>query len=434
MVRRGVAVFGALLGLFLALSTPALAAEKDAAIAVDGVTGRVLYERSADALRYPASLTKMMTLYLLFEALERGTVSMDTQIVASRHAANQEPTKLDVPAGRSISVDLAIRAITVRSANDVAVMIAEALGGSESQFAVMMTRKARALGMTHTTFRNASGLPEAGQMTTARDLALLGRHIAYDFPQYYRYFALDGFDYAGRHYNTHDNLIGQFDGTDGIKTGYTRISGFNLVTSVVRDGHHVVGVVMGGRTAHERDDEMMWMLAQVIKQAEHGQVQLAAANVPWHAGAGPKTDPFGRGQAAVAVAALTPRHAPASPPVPTPAPAPAPAAPPVVMASAAAAETPPPQIVIQQLPVRQPPEVTRPTRSPEDDRIGQLIANVDDEDRAESISRGPPRRAPVPVANPHQRHRAGARPGACRAERPRCGRSPSRRSPCGKPR
>ena len=365
--------------LALPISTPAFAAEKDAAIVVDGATGKVLYERNADSPRYPASLTKMMTLYLLFEALERGTVNMETRITASKHAVNQEPTKLDVDAGDSIPVDIAIKAVVVRSANDVAVMIAEALGGSEEEFAAMMTRKARALGMTNTRFRNASGLPEAGQMTTARDLALLGRHLAYDFPQYYHYFSLDGFSYAGRDYTTHDNLLAQFDGADGIKTGYTRISGFNLVTSVVRSNHHVVGVVMGGRTAHERDAEMMWMLSQVFGQADHNLVALADTNVPWHAGAGPRSNPFGAGATPTVVAAAEAPRARPTTPQPRP-----------------VAEAPPPVIVMQVLP--KPPA--------EDDRIGALIASIDDEDRAETISRGP-------------QGAAAARPGARRQSAPR---------------
>lgn len=394
MIRRGVAIVaGMMLGLFaLSFATPAAAAEKDAAIVVDGVTGRVLYERNADSARYPASLTKMMTLYLLFEALQRGDVTLETRITASKHAANQEPTKLDVDRGDTIPVDLAIRAIAVLSANDVAVMVAEHLGGSESEFAAMMTRKARALGMINTRFRNASGLPEAGQMTTARDLALLGRHLAYDFPQYYHYFSLDGFSYAGRYHGSHDNLLGAFDGADGIKTGYTRVSGFNLVTSVVRDGHHLVGVVMGGRTAHERDEEMMWMLSQVIKQSQHGTMQLAAANVPWRSGSGPKTDPFGRGAAPVAVASAAPPRAHTPP------------------AAAPAAQAPAP-VVIASLPVRSPGDAPatatvvqfpQPKPNAEDDRIGALIASVDDEDRAEVLSGHPPQRAPVPVANPRQ--------------------------------
>src|SRR5579871_5136235 len=191
------------------------APEKDAAIVVDGATGKVLYERNPDAIRYPASLTKMMTLYLLFEALEKGTISLDTPMIASSHATAQSPTKLYVPLGGTIDVDTAIRAITVLSANDVAVIIAEALGGgSESTFAEMMTQRAHDLGMTNTNFHNASGLPDLQQLTTARDMALLARHLAYDFPQYFHYFSAPSVSFNGRSYFNHDNLLSEFDGTD----------------------------------------------------------------------------------------------------------------------------------------------------------------------------------------------------------------------------
>jgi D-alanyl-D-alanine carboxypeptidase len=267
--------------------------EKDAAIVVDGATGKVLYARNPDAIRYPASLTKMMTLYLLFEALDKGTITLDTPMIASTHATEQEPTKLYVPLGGSIAVDTAIKAITVLSANDVAVVIAEALGGgSESTFASMMTEKAHELGMTHTNFHNASGLPDLQQLSTARDLALLGRHLAYDFPQYYHYFSVPSFTYNGRVYGSHDNLLTAFEGTDGIKTGYTQLSGFNLVTSAVRDNKHVMGVVMGGPTAAVRDREMMRLLAAAFQVARQDPTILAEANVPWKGGKGPGGDLF----------------------------------------------------------------------------------------------------------------------------------------------
>src|SRR6266852_5685577 len=180
--------------------------EKDAAIVVDGATGKVIYARNPDAIRYPASLTKMMTLYLLFDALEKGTIALDTPLIVSSHAVEQQPTKLSVPLGSSIPVETAIKALTVLSANDVAVVIAEALsGGSESAFASMMTEKAHQLGMTHTNFHNASGLPDLEQLTTARDMALLGRHLAYDFPQFYHYFSTPSFTYGGRAFGSHDN-------------------------------------------------------------------------------------------------------------------------------------------------------------------------------------------------------------------------------------
>lgn len=267
--------------------------EKDAAIVVDGATGKVLYARNPDAIRYPASLTKMMTLYLLFEALDKGTISLDTPMITSVHASEQEPTKLAMGAGASIPVDTAIKALTVLSANDVAVVIAETLGGgSDETFGQMMTEKAHQLGMTHTNFHNPNGLPDPLQLTTARDMALLARHLAYDFPQYYHYFSVPGFSYGGRNYVTHDNLLAAFDGTDGIKTGYTQLSGFNLVTSAVRDNKHLIGVVLGGPTAAVRDREMIRLLSAAFEVAKENPTILADANVPWQGGKGPESPLF----------------------------------------------------------------------------------------------------------------------------------------------
>src|SRR6266576_6077038 len=250
--------------------------EKDAAIVVDGATGKVLYARNPDAIRYPASLTKMMTLYLLFDSLDKGTIAIDTPMIVSVHASEQQPTKLSAPLGSSIPVETAIKALTVLSANDIAVVIAEALaGGSESAFASMMTEKAHQLGMTHTNFHNASGLPDLEQLTTARDMALLGRHLAYDFPQYYRYFSTASFGFNRRVYSSHDHLLAGFAGTDGIKTGYTRASGFNLVTSVVRNNKHVIGVVMGGISAPGRDREMIQLLAAAYALSDIDRTLLA---------------------------------------------------------------------------------------------------------------------------------------------------------------
>ena len=285
--------------------------EKDAAIVVDGATGKVLYARNPDAIRYPASLTKMMTLYLLFEALDKGTINLDTPLITSVHASEQEPTKLAMGAGAPIPVETAIKAITVLSANDVAVVIAEALGGgSEETFASMMTEKAHQLGMTHTNFHNASGLPDLQQLTTARDMALLARHLAYDFPQYYHYFSTLSFTFNGRAYGTHDNLLAAFEGADGIKTGYTIASGFNLVTSAVRDNKHVVGVVMGGPTAAVRDHEMMRLLSATFEVAKDNPTILADANVPWEGGKGPDGERFGANPGeddTVLLAALEPK-------------------------------------------------------------------------------------------------------------------------------
>ncbi|MGQ0741960.1 MAG: serine hydrolase [Alphaproteobacteria bacterium] len=250
-------------------------------LVIDGTTGKVIHASKATAERFPASLTKMMTLYLLFEQLKQGKLTMESMITASHHAAAQKPTKLGLSPGESISVEVAVKALIVRSANDVAVAVAESLGGTESGFAEMMTRKARQLGMTQTVFRNASGLPNPNQVSSARDLALLGQRIAYDFPQYYHYFATPSFTFQGRLYQTHDNLLYRFEGVDGIKTGYTNASGFNLVSSLVREGKHIIGVVMGGRSAHGRDNKMMELLASVLARSRKDPTLVASANVPW---------------------------------------------------------------------------------------------------------------------------------------------------------
>ncbi len=255
--------------------------DKDAALVVDGATGKTLYERNADALRHPASLTKMMTLYLLFEQLKSGQMTLATPIMVSEHAASQHPTKLHVRPGNSVPTETAIKAIVVLSANDIAVAVAEAIGGTEAHFAELMTAKAHELGMTHTFYHNASGLPDEQQITTARDLAILAHHLAYDFPQYFPYFATPSFAYRTAYYNTHDNLIGNYEGADGIKTGYTQASGFNLVSSVVRGGAHVVGVVMGGRTAHRRDGEMIRLLNDTFAQIDQNPRLVARATIPW---------------------------------------------------------------------------------------------------------------------------------------------------------
>jgi len=254
---------------------------RDAALVVDGQSGQVLYARNAAAERHPASLTKMMTLYLLFEALKAHRFSLATPVTISRHAAAQLKVNLNLRPGMTMSVETAIKAIVVKSANDVAVAIAEAVGGTEGHFAQLMTAKARALGMRNTFYHNASGLPDALQVTTADDLALLARRLAYDFPQYYPYFATPSFGYHGMTYYTHDNLLYRFKGTDGIKTGYTNASGFNLVSSVVRDGAHVIGVVMGGNTARQRDDEMVRLLASTFGRVHANPSLLEHGVIPW---------------------------------------------------------------------------------------------------------------------------------------------------------
>ena len=227
-----------------------------ASIVVDGNTGAILEESNPDALRHPASLTKVMTLYLLFERLDAGKIRLDSQLSVSEHASEQSPTKLGLKPGQTIAVEDAIKGIVTRSANDAAVVIAENLGGSEQAFAQLMTQKAHALGMSRTVYVNASGLPDDEQVTTARDQALLGRAIQDRFPRYYRFFSTTAFVFRGQTIRGHNHLLGAVPGVDGIKTGFTNASGFNLLTSVHRDGRYIVGVVLGGRSAGERDAHM----------------------------------------------------------------------------------------------------------------------------------------------------------------------------------
>jgi D-alanyl-D-alanine carboxypeptidase len=236
-------------------------------IIVDANSGATLQSTSPDGLRFPASLTKVMTLYLLFERLESGKMSLDTEMNVSEHASEQAPTKLGLRPGQTIRVEDAIKGLVTRSANDAAVVIAEAIGGDEDDFAKMMTRKARALGMTRTVYRNASGLPNDDQVTTARDQSILGRSIQDRFPRYYRYFATASFKYRGHNIRNHNHLLGSVEGVDGIKTGYTRASGFNLITNLRRGNRHLVGVVMGGRSARSRDGVMRNLLAENLDKA-----------------------------------------------------------------------------------------------------------------------------------------------------------------------
>jgi D-alanyl-D-alanine carboxypeptidase len=250
-----------------------------AEIAVDGNSGRVLYARNENGLRHPASITKVMTLYLLFEELEKGRLHLDSRIPISAHAAAQAPTKLGLAPGETISVDDAIKAIVTLSANDIAVAVAEAIGGDEATFAAMMTREAHALGMFHTHYANASGLPNDAQLTTAADLALLGRAIQQRFPRYYHYFSTRAFAYDGVIHRNHNHLLGRIEGIDGIKTGYIRDSGFNLLTSVKRDGHFLVAVVLGGTTAASRDRIMASLIESEIDKGSTRRTAPVIAEV-----------------------------------------------------------------------------------------------------------------------------------------------------------
>lgn len=233
-------------------------------VVIDVNTGRTIYSKNATSARYPASLTKIMTLYMLFSQLKKGKVKKWTKLPVSRHATRQEPSKLNLKKGEWITVENAIKALVTKSANDVAVVIAEYIGGTEARFATQMTNTAGALGMKKTTFKNASGLPNKGQVTTAKDMAILGIKIQAHFPTYYQYFKTRSFKYKGRVYGNHNKLLGRYKGVDGIKTGYTRASGFNLVSSVKRGGKSVVAVVIGGKTGASRDAHMKQLLNKAM--------------------------------------------------------------------------------------------------------------------------------------------------------------------------
>ncbi len=257
-----------LVGLALSVLGPAPAAQAQigsdrySAIVVDNRTGAMLVGASPDETRHPASLTKMMTLYMVFEALREGRLTLTSAVPISAEAASRPPSKLGFPPGQSLTVEQAIMALVTKSANDVAAAVGERLGGSEERFAQMMTMRARSLGMTRTTFRNASGLPDPDQVTTARDMATLGRRLIQDFPDRYHYFGMQHAQFRGLRLRNHNRMLGEYEGVDGIKTGYIRDSGFNIVTSASRGGQRVVGAVFGGNSWVERDQHMAALLDQ----------------------------------------------------------------------------------------------------------------------------------------------------------------------------
>lgn len=238
---------------------------KYASFIINENTKRIYHNANADTRNYPASLTKIMTLYLVFDALKSKKISMNSKFKVSKRATRQPPSKLNLSAGSNITVKNAILALVTKSANDVATVIAENLGKSERNFAKLMTRKAKKLGMTRTTFRNASGLPNRGQLSTARDMATLGIAIRKNHPKFFKLFKTKSFIYKGIKYTNHNNLLGSYSGTDGIKTGYTNASGFNLVASVERNGQRIIGVVFGGKKARSRDKHMVTLLNKYFK-------------------------------------------------------------------------------------------------------------------------------------------------------------------------
>ena len=316
IARPGSVVLSFVLALSVLVMSQVFATEtaeaRYASIVIDGETGEVLRSRNADIRRYPASLTKMMTLYLLFEAIDEGRLSLTSKLKVSKRAAGQPASKLGLRAGSTIRVEDAIKALAVKSANDIAVVVAEALGGTEVEFARKMTRKAKALGMSRTAFRNASGLPNRKQRSTARDMAQLARALMRDFPHRYHYFDDESFRYRGRVHRSPNKLLGSYRGMDGIKTGYIRASGFNLVASAERDGRRVVAVVFGGKTARSRNRHMANLLDLGFtriaeRDAKRGRVRYAGIPRP-PAGSGlaapsPRFKP-----AAIMVAAATPEE------------------------------------------------------------------------------------------------------------------------------
>jgi len=283
---------GALIGSLLAIAAfgGATAGAADAgnkrgtgSIVMNVATGQVLHQSNPDQLLYPASLTKVMTLYLTFEALENGRLKLKQQLPVSKIAASRAPTKLGLPAGATLAVEDAILALVTKSANDVATVLAEALGGDEDSFAQTMTARARQLGMTRTVFRNASGLPDMRQVSTPRDMARLGLAIQRDFPQHFHYFGTEEASVAGQSLRNHNRLLGSYDGVDGIKTGYTVASGFNLISSAQREDVRLIGVVFGGRTARSRDDHMRGLLDDAFSRSKDA-VLMADARPPARAG------------------------------------------------------------------------------------------------------------------------------------------------------
>ncbi len=275
-LRRFVRLTIALLlsfGAALAPMSEAIAADSriKAAIIVDANTNNVLYSSSADVLRSPASLTKIMTLYVLFAYMRAGKLTPITELKVTAHAAAQPPTKLGLKPGSTIKVQDAIMSLVTKSANDAAAVIAENIGGTEANFGRIMTQTARNLGMKNTTFRNASGLPNDEQLTTARDMAILAMHIMRDYPEYYSVFETKYFTYKGNRFRNHNRLLFGYRGTNGVKTGYTRASGFNLTASVKRDDKHLVGVVLGGRTGAQRDAALRALLDQHWSKATSGK-------------------------------------------------------------------------------------------------------------------------------------------------------------------
>ena len=354
---------GAMFGLALA-ALPWRAAEAQigsarySAIVMEARTGTVLIDAGADEPRYPASLTKMMTLYMVFEALRDGKTQLGSRVVMSENAASRPPSKLGIPPGGGLTVEQAILALITKSANDVAAALGEHIGGSEERFAQMMTMRARSLGMTQTRFRNASGLPDFDQVTTARDMATLGRRLFTDFPNRYHYFGTVHFAWGRAQIRNHNRMLGDYDGADGIKTGFINASGFNIVTSAQRDGVRLVGATFGGSSWVERDRHMGALLDQGFSRM--GVAPRAPSSV-------------------MAAAAVPPRSTPAARPMPQSntrlaqaAPPPAQRRPPQQVATASGRQTAPAPVAYRQTPTP-PRPAARPTQRVEQGSAGSNL-------------------------------------------------------------
>lgn len=260
----------------LALGVPASALAKYASIIIDARTGEVLHEASADTRNFPASLTKMMTLHMVFDALDAGKLRLNQPMKVSAHSASMAPSKLGLRPGDTITVEQCVLALVTKSANDCAATVAETIGGTEANFARMMTDRARQIGMTRTTFRNASGLPNAGQLSTARDMARLAQSLIYDHAKYYNYFSTTSFSYKGAVHGNHNRLMARYPGMDGLKTGFINASGFNLTASATRNGRRLIGVVFGGQTAAWRDNHMADLLDEAFEGRKSAPMLVAA--------------------------------------------------------------------------------------------------------------------------------------------------------------
>ncbi|MBW8725727.1 MAG: D-alanyl-D-alanine carboxypeptidase [Inquilinus limosus] len=273
---RSAAALFACLALVL-LAAPAEAASRFAAYVIDARTGEVLHEENANQQLYPASLTKLMTLYLTFRALDRGDLTLDTRLAVSSYAASQSPTKLGLPTGSRIRVEDAVLGLVTQSANDASVVLAEAIGGSESRFTRLMTQQARALGMSRTNFSSTNGLPDPDNVSTAHDMAVLARALISDYPQYYPYFATKNFRYRGRNFPNHNRLMQSYAGMDGMKTGYIRAAGYNLVASAVRGRTRLIGVIFGGTSPIMRNAKMAELLDEAFESHEGTGAYVAEA-------------------------------------------------------------------------------------------------------------------------------------------------------------